>query len=153
MKQKLQEYALVAEIVGAVAIVLSLIFVGTELQRNTSTVRGATFQSVSDSITEFTLSLATTPGLAELYVRGLNNPNELSTEESIRFNMLITTIGRRIESAYIQKESGLLLDSQWAGFRSVCKGALRSEGAISWLEQNPTNYSPEFTEYLRNDCE
>jgi hypothetical protein len=78
---------------------------------------------------------------------------ELSSEEMLRFNMLITTIGRRIESAYIQNKSGLLLDSQWAGFNSVCKSVLRSQGAIAWLEQNPTNFSPDFTEFLLNDCE
>ena len=153
MNLKLSEWASVAEIIGAIAVVLSLIFVGTELQRNTLSIRASTFQSVSDSVTEFTLTLATNPDLSELYFRGLNNPNELTPEDRYRFNFLLTTIGRRLESAYIQKEAGLLLESQWEGFSHVCKSVLRSQGAITWLEQNPTNFSPGFTSFVLNNCE
>ena len=35
MKEKLQEYALLAEIIGALAVVISLIYVGSEVRQNT----------------------------------------------------------------------------------------------------------------------
>ena len=35
MKEKLQEYALIAEIIGGIGIIASLIFVGFQLEQNT----------------------------------------------------------------------------------------------------------------------
>ena len=39
MKEKLQEYALIAEIISAICIVLSLIFVGLEIEQSTKQSR------------------------------------------------------------------------------------------------------------------
>jgi len=39
VKEKLQEYALIAEIISAICIVLSLIFVGLEIEQSTKQSR------------------------------------------------------------------------------------------------------------------
>jgi len=51
MKEKLQEYALVAEIIGGVAIVISLVFVGVQVSQtaeetatNTTAIRASAYQ-------------------------------------------------------------------------------------------------------------
>ena len=44
MKEKLQEYALIAEIVGAIAVVISLIYVGASVGQNTAVVEVATIK-------------------------------------------------------------------------------------------------------------
>ena len=41
MKRELQEWASIAEIVSALAVVLSLVYVGYEINENTSEVRAA----------------------------------------------------------------------------------------------------------------
>jgi len=53
VKEKLQEYALIAEIIGAVAIVFSLVFVGVQVQQgsiqteaNTEAIRGQVRESM-----------------------------------------------------------------------------------------------------------
>jgi hypothetical protein len=46
-KIKLTELAQIAEIIAAVAVVMSLIYVGKEVQSNTAAVRGASMQAVA----------------------------------------------------------------------------------------------------------
>jgi hypothetical protein len=56
MKEKLQEYALIAEIISAICIVLSLIFVGLQVRQgaeetaaNTAAIRGSVRQSLMEA--------------------------------------------------------------------------------------------------------
>jgi len=44
--EKLQEWALVAEIVGAVAVVVSLIYVGVSVRQNTDAILVANHQAI-----------------------------------------------------------------------------------------------------------
>ena len=46
MKAKLQEFALIAEIVGAIAVVISLIYVGLGVRQNTDAIQVANHQAL-----------------------------------------------------------------------------------------------------------
>jgi len=50
MKEKLQEYALLAEIFSALAIVISLIFVGIQIQQNSELSQVNAYQSIRQNI-------------------------------------------------------------------------------------------------------
>ena len=49
--------------------IASLIFVGMEIRQNTTAVRGATNQAISDQATELYLAMATNRNLASLTVK------------------------------------------------------------------------------------
>ena len=49
MKHKLSDYALIAEIISAFAIILSLIFVGFQLSDNAAATRSATANATTAS--------------------------------------------------------------------------------------------------------
>ena len=57
------------ELVGFVSVIASLIFVGMEIRQNTTAVRGATNQAISDQATELYLAMATDRNLARLTVK------------------------------------------------------------------------------------
>ena len=47
MKKSLEQYALIAEVVGAVAVILSLLYVGFQIQLNTAEERADSVQSIT----------------------------------------------------------------------------------------------------------
>jgi hypothetical protein len=47
MKKSLEQYALIAEIVGAIAVILSLLYVGFQIQLNTAERRADSVQSIT----------------------------------------------------------------------------------------------------------
>ena len=55
-----------AEVVGTVAVVLGLVFVGVELRNNTAAVRAATFQSLTDISNDYIMQIASDPELARI---------------------------------------------------------------------------------------
>ena len=119
MSSRLSNWAAIAEIASAVAVVISLIYVGFEINQNTTSVRASAFQSVSDSLTDFTALIAAEPDLARIYSQGRENPDSLTSGERMRFNFLMITLVRLMENAYIQKQSGILNEDHWAGFGAV----------------------------------
>ncbi len=47
MKEILEEYALIAEILSAIAIIISLVFVGIQIRRNTKATQVLTFHEIA----------------------------------------------------------------------------------------------------------
>jgi hypothetical protein len=56
MREKLQEYALIAEIIGGLAVVLSLVYVGFQIQLNTSERRADSIESLNTGYRELALT-------------------------------------------------------------------------------------------------
>lgn len=54
---KLKEYALIAEVIGGVAILIGLVFVGMELRQNTLMQRVTATQALADEMKSFGVSL------------------------------------------------------------------------------------------------
>jgi hypothetical protein len=46
MKEILEEYALIAEIISAIAVIISLIFVGLQIRSNTKATQASTFHKI-----------------------------------------------------------------------------------------------------------
>ena len=60
----LAELGQIAEIVAAVAVVISLIYVGKEVQNNTSAVRGAAMQAIATTDADALMTIASDADLS-----------------------------------------------------------------------------------------
>tara|TARA_B100000686_G_scaffold77676_1_gene83745 strand:- start:468 stop:914 length:447 start_codon:yes stop_codon:yes gene_type:complete len=102
----------VIEIIGFLSVVGSLAFVGVEIRQNTSAVRGATNQAISDQVGELMLTIATDDNLAELVKRLYDGEtqNQFDPVDDMRLFMTIMTGLRRIENIFLQIEDGILDD-------------------------------------------
>ena len=58
MNLRLSELAQIAEIIAAVAVIVSLLYVGMEVRRNTAATQAATYQEVVQASNEYLLALA-----------------------------------------------------------------------------------------------
>ena len=103
---------IVIEIIGFLSVVGSLAFVGVEIRQNTSAVRGATNQAISDQVGELMLTIATDDNLAELVKRLYDGEtqNQFDPVDDMRLFMTIMTGLRRIENIFLQIEDGILDD-------------------------------------------
>jgi len=83
---KLSEWAHVAEVVGGVAIVASLIFVGLEVRENTSVARLTSDRAIDQQNLALNLAIAQSGDLAEILVRAVQDRDSLTEVELIRFD-------------------------------------------------------------------
>ncbi len=73
----------IAEVIGLVGIVGSLVFVGLEVRQNSVATRASTNAGVADAFRELNLVLASSPELARAVVASFDDPEKLSPEERI----------------------------------------------------------------------
>ena len=78
---KLEKMTQIAEIVGAAAIVISLIFVGVQLQRNTSATRSANASDASAATSAWYIAMGTSPQASSLFYNFMNDPDSVTAEE------------------------------------------------------------------------
>lgn len=91
MKGKLQEYALISEILGGIAIVVSLIFVGFQITDGNRETRAATTQAVLEAEMLFQAQLLRYADVWEKVVIDGDMSDRVETRRGIAlFNMMIT---------------------------------------------------------------
>ena len=102
----------IVEIIGFLSLVGSLAFVGVEIRQNTSAVRGATNQAISDQVGELMLTIATDDNLARLVKRLYDGEtqDQFDPVDDMRLFMTIMTGLRRVENIFLQIEDGILDD-------------------------------------------
>ncbi len=134
----------IAEIVAAIGVILSLVFVGVEIRQNTSSIRAQTRQQLSDASAEFNLALATTD-LGVLWSRFANG-DSLTDAEMARVGPALVTAVRNMENVYLQTIEGVIDESAlvsygWKG--SIMYG---SKPFGTWLAANRDRFNREFVE-------
>ena len=107
----------IIEILGLVAIIGSLIFVGIEIRQNSLAVRGATHQSISEQVTKLYMHVATNERLSKLVSQMLDSDtsnhnfrNQLNAADELSLDFIVLTGLRRIENIYLQESDGILSD-------------------------------------------
>lgn len=150
---KLQEWALVAEIVGAIAVVVSVLYVGLEVRQNSATLEAASFQAVSDSLTDFTASIGRGAELTRIYTAGLaEGRSGLTDSEWNQFNLLMVAMVRRLENAYFQDQQGFIPEDQWDGLSKAYDFVVLTPGGREWLSDPDTRdlYADSFIEFIED---
>ena len=99
-----------AEIFGTISVVLSLIFVGVEINQNTNFSRNQAYLDFSESLKDLTLQIATDDVLPSLVARTAEGEtlNDFSLEDQVRLNSMQIATVRVWESLFRSWQSGLL---------------------------------------------
>ncbi len=127
-RRTLSDWASIAEIIGAAAVVASLLYVGYEIQRNTKVALATNRQAIASRAQELALYSAETNIYGLLF-----DPNSIDAEltESER-NSVIAYVGallRTTEEAYLLYRDGMLDEEYWGTRAGVLLAALRSSTA------------------------
>jgi hypothetical protein len=67
----LQDWSNLAQVVGAIAVVISLVYVGFQIKRNTSAVRSATAQAIHNNYGDWYMNLMGDAELNRIALKGL----------------------------------------------------------------------------------
>jgi len=143
---KLERWALVAEIIGAIAIVVSLIFVGFQIRQSTEETALNT-KAIQASIRQSILH----EDLEGLYLYMdhpfLNKRIDIQADEEVQIKAQIIAFIRMREILWLQYQDGLLDEETWLSYRQPLTNVVfRSQiGRDVW---SADFYSPAFREYI-----
>ena len=132
-KIKLLELAQIAEIIAAVAVVMSLIYVGKEVQSNTAAVRGAAMQAVATTDADILMSVASGATFSEIVRLGHQDTSQLTPPDAFRYILFMRQFWLSFQNIYQQSELGLIDQSVWRSYVSViCGMAFRPGVQKTW---------------------
>ena len=117
-KLGLSEWASIAEIIGMIGVIISLIFVALSLQRNTMVVSGQTADQIYEASRSLDLVVLENPELLKLSQRGRADWAELSDTERLWY---LQWVGMNIdlwEQMLARESAGLVKSETMRGWSS-----------------------------------
>jgi hypothetical protein len=109
----LEQASFVAQIISALAVIGSLIFVGFQLKNATSAIRATSSQAHSGLYTDLVRSIIDNREFARAWWVGISDPKALKEEEWVQFVAYASALFRLYESSRVQWLNGRLDDEHW----------------------------------------
>jgi len=109
----LEQASALAQIISAVAVFASLVFVGLQVRQNTKAVRAAASQAHSAMYHALTEDLVSNKDFAGVWRKGLESLDGLSEDDVVQFFSFASASFRFFEASRVQWVRGQLDDEHW----------------------------------------
>jgi len=146
----LSEWSAFAEILGAIAIVISLVFVGFQVRANTRATQAAVYQEHMGYEIDFVTRVGSDPKLANLWERTQRDFPSLEGDEKIQGTYLFIGAMRLWEGYYMQWRAGTLSDAGWRAREPLVRSfALLPMPAFGGASRGDEVFTGPFMDYIR----
>ncbi|WNC70786.1 hypothetical protein RGQ13_11655 [Thalassotalea psychrophila] len=148
MNEKLSDYSSIAEIISAVAIVLSLIFVGVQLQENTKATRADSAISASTATAQWYIALGGSAENSTLFRNFVMQPEALTKEQRFQAVMNLHAILLIFQNNFYLASEGTL-DAKMKDSIAEAVVVIKDQPGwrLYWKERRAI-FLPEFQAYI-----
>ena len=144
----LQDLGSIGEFLGALAVVVSLFYVASQIRQNTSAVKSATAQAVHDNYATWYTSISRDPELAQLLISGLRDYKALSEVEKARFIASIMVFLSYSQNAFYKWHDGSLTADLWIGWEALMLNLFGSPGGRDFWAERSYVFGEEFRNHV-----
>jgi hypothetical protein len=140
------------ELVGVVAVVVSLLFVAFEIRQNTTSVQAAAIQSSTEVARENIMALVNDPSLLDLKSK---EPGELTDAEAQRLYWLSRSFWLSMQGLWRQWQLGVLPEEEWLVWQRIICTNMTTDFGISgrtYWQKSRNGLIPEFAELSESSC-
>jgi hypothetical protein len=134
----------IGEIVGAVAVVVTLGYLAVQIRQNTRSVRASTNHALTEQRNQINFRLASDPSLAELALRGAQNRDDLEISQRYRHRLLMRAVFGSFEDNYVQYREGVCDTESWELAKVVHHPVIVSPGVRAWWEHDRMIFRADF---------
>jgi hypothetical protein len=138
----------IGQIVGAFAVVISLIYVAREVRRNSRATQLAAMRSIHDAFNRWSQQLGQYPHLAEVYYRGIYDFESLQPTDFVRFSAFLHPAFRLLEEAYYLQAAGHLEKGVWQAWEAMARDFNAYPGVQAWWRLRSYWFSEEFANHV-----
>ena len=142
-----EAFGSIAEFSGAIAVVASLFYVGTQVREGSRATRGQTFDSISRQLNDAAAKMIDDPELLEISTRACLD-QELNEVEAQRYAVGLLMLFRIVQSAHHQHTLGLIEEDQLLSLIDSASTNLSNiYGQKLWHSRRHL-HDPEFCEFM-----
>lgn len=164
-KKNLQKYALFAEVIGGIAVLVTLIFLVIETRENTNALQAQTYQSLTAELNVIR-NTSITSGFSKTYLeyakKGFDGLDDAAAFDMNTFSQAVWGV---YESAFYARERGVLGPDEYVRFqRAMCRNFKADKE--QWFPKNnndilikgtianslAANVTPKFRHYVEDLC-
>ncbi len=145
----LQNLGNLGEFVGAIGVVISLVYLARQMIQNTTSVRAASFNSMVQNSIRLLEHAFRDSEFAAFLARAEQDPDSLSPEERVRWDAYMTAVYRHFGNLVYAYRVGTLDHEMWDAYRATLKDHLRAPSWSVWYEAHKHLFSASLTELVR----
>jgi hypothetical protein len=144
----LQALGNLGEFIGALGVVISLVYLAGQMSQNTTSVRAASFNSmVQNSIGLLEHSFRDSE-FAAFLARAESEPESLTPAEKIRWDSYMTAVWRHFGNLVYQYRVGALDEQMWLAYSATIKVHLSTQSWRDWYCANSEVFSTALTQQV-----
>ena len=137
-----------AEVVSAVGVIVSLIYVAAQVRHNTRAVRSATHHALVTTRLDYVALVADNPELSRIVRVGSEDYSRLDRDERHRFGLVMYYSFSAGENFYYQYRQGALDQEQWERWCETLRVYFAQPGIREWFETTPQQFTASFAAFL-----
>ena len=148
MTPKLQVVASIAEIVGAFAVVISLIYVGVQVNDSNRAVRSASVNDANVAVQAWYMQIGSDEQTSRLFYNALMSDEVTSREDEFQFMMMFHGVFLAFQNSYLMAEEGTIDSELVDGLTGAILTVKDTPGMARYWRQRRTTLHPRFVRYV-----
>jgi len=145
----LEVVGVISEIIGALAVVISLIYLALQIRAQNKQARLSALHEMSKEFREATAVFAS-DSISDVFVRANNDYKSISEAESLQLFILVTNLFRAWENAFLENKDGNLDKNVWAALAKDYSQSMGNTSLKHIWSQRKQNYNKSFQKYVED---
>lgn len=126
----------IGQLIGAVAVIITIIYLAIQMKQNTAAVATSTYESTMTGFNNINIMVASNPTLASILNRGCMSTDELTETENVQFNFILRCYVNQWWKLFKLYERGGLSRTEWSVFAKEAGQFLEQPGCKPFCEHN-----------------
>ncbi len=144
----LKKTSKIAEIIGSLGIVVSLIFVAIQYEKNSVALKTSTANSVNSNIANWYSSIADNSNTSKTLIRFLENPEGVSTSERFQAIMKLHSLNLHLQNAFYLEKNEVLDSSLRKSITMAIYSGLNQPGFYFFWNIRKGTYTDEYRDFV-----
>jgi hypothetical protein len=144
----LEQLGVIAEIVSAISIVVTLVYLAIQIRGNAQSYRSAAVTDATTAMQSFYQELGTNPATSRLFLDGLRNPDALSLQDQFQYLMLMHSCYLGFQRSFFLARHGTLDLALRDSIGTAIHAVNHLPGMHFYWRQRKGYFQPEFAEWV-----
>jgi len=142
------DFGNVSEIVAAVAVVVSLIYLAVQVRENTHAAKLAATRELLSAAHSAIAANSVDPEISEIWLVGIRDRSRLNHRDGFRFTKLLFEIFSAHEQQFFHLEESLIHAKLFESQIKAYEAALVWPGVREWWETNRNGFNADFQAHV-----
>ena len=146
----LEQLGLIADIVSAIAIVITLVYLAVQIKDSARSSRSAAVTDATTAMQAFYQELGSNPATSKLFLEAVTNPDALSQQDQFQFLMLMHSCFLGFQRSFFLAREGTLDVALRDSIGTAMHAVNRMPGMHLYWRQRKAYFQPEFVEWVED---